>query len=170
MLLPVKIITGIRRCGKSSLMKLMIEHLKNSGITENQIIEMNFESMNYRNMTAIVDIGLRNYLLDFRDMDTGHIIENIVYFELLRRGYDVAIGKVDEKEIDFIATNADTKRYIQVTESMNEQSTRERELAPLRKIRDNYEKMVIANECTERVTQDGIKIVKLTDFLLDENG
>ena len=49
---PVKIITGIRRCGKSSLMKLMIEHLKNSGITENQIIEMNFESMNYRNMTA----------------------------------------------------------------------------------------------------------------------
>ena len=115
----------------------------------------------------IVDIGLRNYLLGFRDMDTGHIIENIVYFELLRRGYDVAIGKVDEKEIDFIATNADTKRYIQVTESMNEQSTRERELAPLRKIRDNYEKMVIANECTERVTQDGIKIVKLTDFLLD---
>ena len=74
---------------------------------------------------------------------------------------------MDEKEIDFIATNADTKRYIQVTESMNEQSTRERELAPLRKVRDNYEKIVIANECTERVTQDGIKIVKLTDFLLD---
>ena len=116
----------------------------------------------------IVDIGLCNYLLGFRDMDTGHIIENIVYFELLRRGYDVAIGKVDEKEIDFIATNADTKRYIQVTESMNEQSTRERELSPLRKVRDNYEKIVIANECTERVTQDGIKIIKLTDFLLDE--
>ncbi|MCM1388350.1 MAG: ATP-binding protein [Bacillus sp. (in: Bacteria)] len=116
----------------------------------------------------IVDIGLRNYLLGFRDMDTGHIIENIVYFELLRRGYDVAIGKVDDKEIDFIATNADTKRYIQVTESMNEQSTRERELYPLRKIRDNYEKIVIAKECTMPITQDGIKIVKLTDFLLYE--
>ena len=60
----------------------------------------------------IVDIGLRNYLLGFRDMDTGHIIENIVYFELLRRGYDVSIGKVDNKEVDFIAANAEQKRYI----------------------------------------------------------
>ncbi len=117
----------------------------------------------------IVDIGLRNYLLGFRDIDTGHIIENIVYFELLRRGYDVAIGKIGEKEVDFIATNADTKRYIQVTESMNDPATRERELAPLRKIRDNYEKTVIANECANPITQDGIKIIKLTDFLLDEN-
>ncbi|MDE7212887.1 MAG: ATP-binding protein [Lachnospiraceae bacterium] len=116
----------------------------------------------------IVDIGLRNYLLGFRDMDMGHIIENIVYFELLRRGYDVAIGKVDEKEVDFIATNANTKQYIQVTESMNEPSVRERELAPLRKIRDNYEKIVVAAECVNPVTQDGIKIVKLVDFLLGE--
>ena len=85
----------------------------------------------------IVDIGLRNYLLGFRDVDTGHCIENIVYFELLRRGYDVAIGKIDEKEVDFIAVNAKEKRYFQVTESMNNPSTRERELAPLRKIRDN---------------------------------
>ncbi|MBD5516856.1 MAG: ATP-binding protein [Lachnospiraceae bacterium] len=115
----------------------------------------------------IVDIGLRNYLLGFRDMDTGHVLENIVYFELLRRGYDVAIGKIGEREVDFIATDAETKRYIQVTESMNESSTRERELAPLRKIRDNYEKIVIANECLNPVTQDGIKIVRLTDFLLD---
>lgn len=117
----------------------------------------------------IVDIGLRNYLLGFRDMDIGHTIENIVYFELLRRGYDVAIGKVGDREVDFIATNADTKRYIQVTESMNESATREREFAPLRKIRDNYEKMVITNECVNPLTQDGIKIVKLTDFLLDKD-
>ncbi len=116
----------------------------------------------------IVDIGLRNYLLGFRDMDMGHIIENIVYFELLRRGYDVAIGKVDEKEVNFIATNTNTKQYIQVTESMNEPSVRERELAPLRKIRDNYEKIVVAAECVNPVTQDGIKIVKLVDFLLGE--
>ncbi len=115
----------------------------------------------------IVDIGLRNYLLGFRDMDTGHAIENIVYFELLRRGFDVAIGKVDEKEVDFIAVNAGEKIYFQVTESMNDPSTRERELAPLRKIRDNYEKVVIAGDCDNPVTQDGIKIVKLTDFLLE---
>ena len=115
----------------------------------------------------IVDIGLRNYLLGFRDMDTGRIIENIVYFELLRCGYDVAIGKVGDREVDFVATNANGKQYIQVTESMNEPSTREREFVPLRKIRDNYEKIVIANHCDNPVTHDGIKIVMLTDFLLD---
>lgn len=115
----------------------------------------------------IVDVGLRNYLLGFRDMDTGHIIENIVYFELLRRGYDVAIGKVGTKEVDFIATNADEKCYIQVTESMDDPTTRERELSPLRMIRDNYEKVVITGNGINPVTQDGIKIVKLTDFLLE---
>ena len=114
----------------------------------------------------IVDIGLRNYLLGFRDMDTGHIIENIVYFELIRRGYDVAIGKVGDKEVDFIATNAGEKRYIQVTESMNDPVTRDREFAPLRKIRDNYEKLVIANHCDNPVTQDGIMLSTLIDFLL----
>jgi predicted AAA+ superfamily ATPase len=115
----------------------------------------------------IVDVGLRNYLLGFRDMDTGHIIENIVYFELLRRGYDVAIGKVGDKEVDFIATSAEEKKYIQVTESMNDPATRERELAPLRSIRDNYEKLVIAGNCEHPVSEDGIRIVMLTDFLLD---
>lgn len=114
----------------------------------------------------IVDIGLRNYLLGFRDIDTGHCIENIVYFELLRRGYDVAIGKIGENEVDFIAADAKEKIYFQVTESMNAPATRERELAPLQKIRDNYEKVVIAGECDNPVTQDGIKIVELTDFLL----
>ena len=116
----------------------------------------------------IVDTGLRNYLLGFRDMDTGHIIENVVYFELLRRGYDVAIGKVGNLEVDFIASNAKDKIYFQVTESMNESSTRERELAPLRLIRDNYRKVVIAGSCDAPVTQEGIQIVKLTDFLLDD--
>lgn len=116
----------------------------------------------------IVDPGLRNYLLGFRDMDTGHMIENIVYFELLRRGYDAAIGKVDSREVDFIAVNAEGKRYIQVTESINDPGTRERELAPLRAIRDNYEKLVIAGNCDNPVTQDGIKIIRLTDFLLEK--
>lgn len=115
----------------------------------------------------IVDVGLRNYLLGFRDMDTEHILENIVYFELLRRGYDGAIGKVGAKEVDFIASNATEKRYIQVTESMTAPATRERELSPLRMIRDNYEKTVIAGTCEYPMTQDGILIQKPTDFLLD---
>ncbi|MCL2137270.1 MAG: ATP-binding protein [Coriobacteriia bacterium] len=114
----------------------------------------------------IVDIGLRNYLLGYRDMDIGHIMENLVYLELLRRGYDVAIGKVGDREVDFIATNSNEKLYIQVAESINDPSTRERELAPLRAIRDNYEKMIIAGNCDYPVTQDGIKLVLLTDFLM----
>lgn len=116
----------------------------------------------------IVDIGLRNYLLGYRDGDSGHILENIIYFELLRRGYDVAIGKLDNKEVDFIATKTDEKKYIQVTESMNAPETRERELSPLRKIPDNYEKIVIAMECDLPQDQDGIKIISAVDFLLGE--
>ena len=115
----------------------------------------------------IVDIGLRNYLLGYRDGDSGHILENIIFFELLRRGYDVAIGKIDNQEVDFIATKADEKKYIQVTESMNAPETRERELAPLRKIRDSYEKAVIALESDLTQTQDGIKIIRALDFLLE---
>lgn len=98
--------------------------------------------------------------------DSGHILENIIYFELLRQGYDVAIGKIDNQEVDFIATKADEKKYIQVTENMNAPETRERELAPLRKIRDNYEKLVIALECDLTQTQDGIKLIRALDFLL----
>lgn len=115
----------------------------------------------------IVDIGLRNYLLGYRDGDSGHILENIIFFELLRQGYDVAIGKIDNQEVDFIATKAGEKKYIQVTESMNTPETRERELAPLRKIRDSYEKTVISLESNMTQTQDGIKIIQALDFLLD---
>ena len=115
----------------------------------------------------IVDMGLRNYLLGYRDGDTGHILENIIYFELLRRGYDVAIGKIDKKEVDFIATKTDEKKYIQVTEAMTSYETRERELSPLRKIPDNYDKIVIAMNTGLDQDQDGIKIVNAIDFLLE---
>ena len=116
----------------------------------------------------IVDPGLRTYLLGNRGGDVGHILENIVYFELLRRGYEVAIGKVGEKEIDFIATKMNEKRYIQVTDNMNASETRTRELAPLQAVQDNYEKTVIAMDCDLISDVDGIKIVKALDFLLSE--
>lgn len=114
----------------------------------------------------IVDIGLRNFLLGFRNRDSGHAIENVVYFELLRRGYDVAIGKIDNQEVDFIATTADDKLYIQVTESMQSEEVRKRELSPLQKIRDNYEKMVISLEPGLDSSYDGIKSLNLIDWLL----
>ncbi|MBR1629989.1 MAG: ATP-binding protein [Lachnospiraceae bacterium] len=115
----------------------------------------------------IVDIGLRNYLLGYRDIDTGHILENIVFFELLRRGFDVAIGKIGDKEIDFIATKDEEKIYYQITDDMTAESTKERELAPLRAVRDNYEKIVIAMKTPTTASIEGIKIVRLIDFLLE---
>ena len=116
----------------------------------------------------IADIGLRNYLLGFRDRDTGHVLENIVYFELLRRGFDVAIGKIDNAEIDFIASNAEEKLYVQVTESMNSEEVRRRELAPLQKVRDNYEKMILSLDPGLETSFEGIKSKNLIDWLISE--
>lgn len=114
----------------------------------------------------IVDIGLRNYLLGFRDRDSGHAIENVVYFELLRRGYDVSIGKVDKSEVDFIAMKADDKIYIQVTESMTSEDVRKRELTPLQKINDNYEKIVLSLNTGMDFSYEGIKSINLIDWLI----
>ena len=116
----------------------------------------------------IADIGLRNYLLGFRDRDTGHVLENIVYFELLRRGYDVAIGKIDNAEIDFIASNAEEKLYVQVTESMSSEEVRRRELAPLQKVRDNYEKMILSLDPGLETSFEGIKSKNLIDWLISK--
>lgn len=118
----------------------------------------------------IVDLGLRNYLLGFRNRDSGHGLENVVYFELLRRGYDVAIGKIDNMEVDFIATSADEKIYIQVTEAMTSEEVRKRELKPLEKIRDNYEKIVLSLEPGLDSTYEGIKSVNVIEWLLNDNG
>lgn len=115
----------------------------------------------------IVDIGLRNNLLGFRDRDTGHVLENVVYLELLRRGYDVAIGKIDRFEVDFIATKADEKLYIQVTESMRDEMVRERELRPLQKIQDNYKKLVLTLEPGIEREFGGIQVVNVVDWLID---
>lgn len=115
----------------------------------------------------IVDMGLRNYLLGFRDRDSGHALENVVFFELLRRGYDVSIGKVDNLEVDFIATKADDKMYVQVTESMTSDEVRRRELAPLQKISDNYEKIVLSMNTGMDASYEGIKSINLIDWLVE---
>ena len=116
----------------------------------------------------IVDIGLRNYLLGFRNRDGGHAIENVVYFELLRRGYDVAIGKLDNTKVDFIATKMDEKLYVQVTESMVSEEGRRRELAPLQKINDNYEKIVLSLDTGLDASYDGIKSLNLINWLIEK--
>lgn len=116
----------------------------------------------------IVDIGMRNYLLGFRNRDSGHALENVVYFELIRRGYDVSIGKVDNLEVDFIATKPDDKIYIQVTESMISDDVRQRELAPLQKISDNYEKIILSMNTGMDASYEGIKSINIYDWLIAE--
>lgn len=114
----------------------------------------------------IIDMGFRNMLLGYRDADQGHIIENIVFLELIRRDYRVYIGKVGETEIDFVAEKPDDKLYIQVTESMQSPETRDRELKPLRMIPDNYEKIVLSMDRNYINSYDGIKSLNLIDWLL----
>lgn len=114
----------------------------------------------------IVDMGFHNMLLGYRDADRGHILENIVFLELIRRDYRVYIGKVAETEIDFVAEKPNEKLYIQVTESMLSPETRKRELRPLRMIRDNYEKIVLSMDRSCINSYDGIKSLYLIDWLL----
>lgn len=116
--------------------------------------------------TYIVDMGFRNMLLGYRDADRGHILENIIYLELLRRDYKVYIGKIGETEVDFIAEKPDEKIYIQVTESMNDASVRERELRPLKQIPDNYEKIVLSMDKSFIKSDEGIKLINIIDFLI----
>ena len=120
------------------------------------------------NNSMIIDMGFQNMLLGYRDADRGHILENIVYLELLRRDYQVCIGKAGETEEDFIAEKPDDKVYIQVTESMLSPETRERELRPLQMIPDNYEKIVLSMDRDFIKSYDGIKSLNLLDWLLDE--
>ena len=114
----------------------------------------------------IIDMGFRNMLLGYRDVDRGHIIENIVFLELIRRDYRVYIGKVGETEVDFVAEKPNEKLYIQVTESMQSQEARERELRPLRMISDNYEKIILSMDRNYITPYDGIKSLNLLDWLL----
>lgn len=114
----------------------------------------------------IIDLGFRNLLLGYRDADRGHILENIVFLELLRRDYRVYIGKISETEVDFIAERPDDKLYIQVTESMSSAQTRERELRPLQMIPDNYEKIILSMDRSYIQSYEGIKALNLIDWLL----
>ncbi|MGN0908211.1 MAG: ATP-binding protein [Succinivibrio sp.] len=125
------------------------------------------ELLRTRGKYYIADIGLGNSLLGLRNRDRGHVLENLVYLELLRRGYDVAVGKIGSKEIDFIASGTSGRMYVQVTESMEDETVRERELAPLQMIRDNYEKVVLSLTPGLDSQYDGIKSESLVDWLID---
>ena len=114
----------------------------------------------------IVDLGLRNHILPRRRYDFGFSLENIVYFELLRRGYRVMIGRVGDTDVDFVAERRGAYSYFQVTADMTAQETFEREMKPLAKIRDNYEKIVLTADRFTVGNYDGIQVKNLIDWLL----
>lgn len=114
----------------------------------------------------LADTGLKNIIVGYNLENYGHSIENVVYLELLRRGYRVYVGKNAAKEIDFVAIDKEETRYFQVTESLADKATQEREIAPFRSTHDFYEKTIITTDKTYITNVNGIKIVNLIDFLL----
>ncbi|MDD3306421.1 MAG: ATP-binding protein [Acetobacterium sp.] len=116
----------------------------------------------------MVDIGLRNQLTGLRNTDYGHVLENIIYLELLRRGYAVAIGKVGSLEVDFVATKSDIKIYYQVSASIMDEETRKRELKPLQSITDHYPKIILTMDNTLYSDFEGIKVINILEFLQND--
>ena len=114
----------------------------------------------------IVDLGVRNHILPKKQYDLGFSIENIVYFELLRRGYQVNIGRSGNTEVDFIAKKAGEYTYFQVTADLTNQATFKREISPLEKIKDNYEKIILTLDNFTIGNYNGIKVVNVIDWLL----
>ncbi len=114
----------------------------------------------------IADIALRSALLGKKAMDAGHILENIVYLELLRRRYKVYVGKIDDSEVDFVAINGDGNSYFQVAATVRDAATLERELKSLRAIKDNYPKYLLTLDEDPATDYDGIKRLNALDWLM----
>ena len=117
----------------------------------------------------IVDLGLRRHLVARQNYDLGFSLENTVYLELLRRGYEVYVGKVSKAEVDFIARHGDETQYYQVAASMMEQTTFDREIAPLKAIADNYPKTILTLDRFTLGNYNGIKVVNAVDWLLSQS-
>ena len=116
----------------------------------------------------IADTGIRNIILGFRNINEGHLLENVVYLELLRRGYRVNIGKTNEYEVDFVAENPNEIKYYQVTRSLVNEEVKNRELRSLENIEDNYEKTILTMDKSINKDYNGIKVVNIIDWLLNE--
>ena len=116
----------------------------------------------------IADTGLRNIILGFRNIDEGHLLENVVYLELLRRGYKVSIGKTLDYEVDFVAENPNEIKYYQVAQSIKEEAVKERELRSLESIPDNYEKNILTMDMSINKDYNGIKVKNIINFLLED--
>lgn len=128
-------------------------------INGKQLLKMN-------NKWFIVDLGLRNHILPKKQYDLGFSLENIVFFELLRRGYKVNVGKNGDTEVDFVAQKDGVLQYYQVTTDITDEHTFDREIRPLRTIKDNYEKIILTLDYMTIGDYEGIKVINIIDWLL----
>ncbi len=115
----------------------------------------------------VADTGLKNTIVGYNLENYGHAIENVIYLELIRRGYTVYVGKTGTKEIDFVAISQQETIYYQVSQSILDADTRERETAPFYSTNDFYEKVIITTDKNYATNENGIKIINIIDFLLD---
>lgn len=129
-------------------------------IVSKQLLKIN-------NKLYMVDMGIRNHILPRKRYDLGFAIENIVFLELMRRGYKINIGKYGTTEVDFVVQKEGVLTYYQITADMTAEETFEREMRPLRSIPDNYEKVVLTLDRFSLGNYDGIKVVNVIDWLLE---
>lgn len=172
---PTKIANTLKSQGTKVDQKTVDKYLR--GLTDSLLLyeagRYNIKGKQYLTQQSkyyAVDIGLRNVLVRGKDSDVGHILENIVYLELLRRGYRVYVGQLSDGEVDFVAINPEETIYYQVAATTLEESTLERELAPLRKIQDNYPKYLLTlDELFNNVDYEGIKKRNVLEWLLKKS-
>ena len=119
------------------------------------------------NKFYLADPAMRYARLGTKNLDRGRMIENIVAIELLRRGYTTYVGKLYEKEVDFVVNRWDSKEYIQVCENFINESTKQREVSSLKAIKDNYPKIILSRTKQPEYDIDGIKVINLVEWLLD---
>ena len=114
----------------------------------------------------VADIGLRYMLLGSRSTDVGHILENVIYLELIRRGYDVYVGKLDDLEVDFVCMDQKRTIYYQVAATVRDEKTLKRELLPLQKIHDHYQKILLTLDEDPEADYEGIRRINALDWLI----
>lgn len=172
---PTKIANTLKSKGTKVDQKTVDKYLR--GLTDSLLLyeagRYNIKGKQYLTQQSkyyAVDIGLRNVLVRGKDSDVGHILENIVYLELLRRGYRVYVGQLSDGEVDFVAISPEETIYYQVAATTLEESTLERELAPLKKIQDNYPKYLLTlDELFNNVDYEGIKKRNVLEWLLKKS-
>ncbi len=176
---------GIRRSGKSVILKQIIDELKENNVDDNHIIYINFEDYDYEEYTDpkklnnyvkeriikgkykyyLTDLGFTNILSEGKKEQIGAYLENIVYNELIARGYNVNIGTLENGKIDFIATRFNKKIYIQVAYILSDETVIDREFNAYKRIEDNYPKYVLSMDKFD-LSQNGIIHKNIIDWLL----